>query len=98
MSFGSILCSTEERKLLMSEFFPLACGILVGSVLGVVRPAGRLRLAILLSIVLGFAATVISGEFRIGWEYLLIDIPLVAISTAGAYLLLGAISRRTRSL
>ena len=82
----------------MNELFPLACGILIGSVLGVVRPAGRLRLAVVLSVVLGVAATVISGEFRIGWEFLLIDIPLVAISTAGAYLLLSAISRRTRKL
>jgi hypothetical protein len=82
----------------MNELFPLACGILVGSVLGALRPAGRLRLAILLSILLGFAATVLSGEFRIGWEYLLIDIPLVAVSTAGAYLALGAIVRRTNRL
>ena len=71
----------------MSELFPLACGILVGSVLGFVKPAGRLRLAILLSILLGFAATVISGEFRIGWEYLLIDIPLVAVSAGLSFTL-----------
>jgi hypothetical protein len=82
----------------MHELFPLACGILVGSVLGFLRPAGRLRLAVLLSILLGFAATVLSGEFRIGWEYLLIDVPLVAVSTAGAYLALGAIVRRRNRL
>jgi hypothetical protein len=82
----------------MNELFPVACGILVGSVLGVLRPAGRLWLAVLLSILLGFAATVLSGEFRIGWEYLLIDIPLVAMSTAGAYLALGAMVRRTKRL
>jgi hypothetical protein len=82
----------------MSELFPIACGILVGSVLGIIKPAGRLRLAILLSVLLGFAATMISGEFRIGWEYLLIDIPLVAIATAAAYLLLGAVARRTRRM
>jgi hypothetical protein len=84
--------------LLVSELFPLACGILVGSVLGAVAPAVRLWLAILLSILLGFAATMISGEFRIGWEYLLIDIPLVGIATALAYLLLAAIGRRARKL
>ena len=82
----------------MHELFPIACGILVGSALGVARPAGRLRLTVALSVVLGFAATVISGEFRIGWEFLLIDIPLVAISAAGAHLLLGAIIRRRRDL
>jgi hypothetical protein len=88
----------EERDVLMNELFPLASGILVGSALGVLRPAGRLWLAVLLSIVLGFAATVLSGEFRIGWEYLLIDIPLVAISAAGAYLALAAMVRRNREL
>jgi hypothetical protein len=82
----------------MSELFPLACGILVGSVLGLVKPVGRLGLAILLSTLLGFAATVVSGEFRIGWEYLLIDIPLVAVAAAAAYLLMGAIARHTRNL
>jgi len=82
----------------MDELFPIACGILVGSALGVAGPAGRLRLAVALSVVLGFAATVTSGEFRIGWEFLLIDIPLVAISAAGAYLVMGAITRRRRNL
>jgi hypothetical protein len=34
----------------------------------------------LLSVLLGFAATVVGGELRIGWEYLLIGIPLVGAS------------------
>jgi hypothetical protein len=33
-----------------------------------------------LAVLFGVVATVISGEFRIGWEYLLIDIPLVGLS------------------
>jgi hypothetical protein len=82
----------------MNELFPLACGILVGSVLAIRRPERRLWLAVALSIVLGFAATVVSGEFRIGWEYLLVDIPLVAVSSAAAYLLVGAMTRRRRRL
>ena len=86
----------EERELAMAELFPLACGILVGSVLGVVRPTGRLWIAVVLSVVLGFAATVISGEFRIGWEYLLVDIPLVGIAAAGAYLAVGALTLHMR--
>jgi hypothetical protein len=88
----------EERKLLMNELFPLACGVFVGSFLGVLRPERRLRLAVLLSVVLGFTATVVSGEFRIGWEYVLVDIPLVAVSAAAAYLLVGAFARRSGRL
>jgi hypothetical protein len=42
-------------------------------------------LSLLLSVLLGVAATMLSGEFRIGWEYLLIDIPLVAVSAAAIY-------------
>jgi hypothetical protein len=36
----------------------------------------------ILAIILGSLATIISGEFRIGWEFLLIDIPLVALTAA----------------
>jgi hypothetical protein len=31
---------------------------------------------------LGVLATVVTGEFRTSWEYVLFDIPLVAISAA----------------
>jgi hypothetical protein len=80
----------------MAEMFPLACGVLVGATLGVLRPRRGGWLAVLLSVLLGCAATVISGEFRISWDYLLIDIPLVAVSSAGAYLLI-AVPRRRRT-
>jgi len=46
----------------------------------------RLWVAVLLSIVLGFLATVISGEYLLSWEFLLIDIPLVAIATAASFM------------
>jgi hypothetical protein len=80
--------------LLVHELFPLACGLLVGSVLAFRKPTGRWGLSVLLSIVLGFAATVISGEFWLGWEFLLVDIPLVALTTVAAYVALGSIARR----
>jgi hypothetical protein len=31
-------------------------------------------------VALGVLATVVSGEFRVSWEFLLFDIPLVAVS------------------
>jgi len=33
------------------------------------------------SVVLGVAATILSGEWRTGWEFLLIDIPTIAASS-----------------
>jgi hypothetical protein len=36
----------------------------------------------MLAIAFGVLATVASGEFLVSWAFLLIDVPLVAISTA----------------
>jgi hypothetical protein len=33
------------------------------------------------SILLGTAATIVSGEYKVSWGFLLIDIPLVALSS-----------------
>jgi len=57
-----------------------------------------------LACVLGLAATVLSGEFRVGWEYLLIDIPRVhgrdrpdkvCVSFDGRDLTYGEMDRRS---
>ena len=80
----------------MSELFPVLCGACVGLILGAVPPARRLRLSLLLSVVLGIAVTIVSGEFRIGWEYLLVDIPLVAVSAATMYRVTSGAARRLR--
>jgi hypothetical protein len=47
-----------------------------------VRPRTRPLVAVAASIVLGTLATVVSGEFRTSWDFLLIDIPLVAFATS----------------
>jgi hypothetical protein len=78
----------------MSELFPILGGALVGLLVGRLRPALRKSIAIPLVIGLGITATVVSGEFRIGWEYLLIDIPLVGLS---AVIALSWQRRRWRS-
>ena len=66
----------------MNELFPIASGFLIGSFLGWLRPSMRKWVGALLAFVFGVLATVVSGEFRISWAYLLIDIPLVAISAS----------------
>ena len=61
------------------EVFPVLGGIFTGLVCITVRsPRARRLLWIALSILFGFAATLISGEYRESWWYLAFDMPLVA--------------------
>ncbi len=62
----------------MHELFPLTAGLLLGALLGLVRPSLRLWVGAACAIALGFLATLISGEYKASWDYLLFDIPLVA--------------------
>jgi hypothetical protein len=76
----------------LTEVFPVLTGILIGIGLGWVRPQARLWLGSTLAILGGLLATIVSGEFRLSWAYLLIDIPLVA----GASILALAVTRHAR--
>jgi high-affinity Fe2+/Pb2+ permease len=78
----------------MNEVFPILSGLLVGVALGLLRPKTRLITGVLAAIVFGTAATVVSGEYKLGWEFLLIDIPLVAASCAVSFLALRLLRRR----
>lgn len=78
----------------MHELFPIAAGLFLGSLLQFVRPGLRRPLGLTVAVVIGVAATVASGEYRIGWEFLLIDIPLAALATATGFLL----TRRARAV
>lgn len=66
------------------EIFPIVSGIVVGCILGYLRPGLRWKVGLALVVALGVLATVGSGEFRLSWGFLLIDIPLVAVSAAAA--------------
>lgn len=66
------------------EIFPIISGVMLGCVLGYLRPTLRWRVGIALAILFGVLATVISGEFLLSWGFLLIDIPLVGVSAAAA--------------
>lgn len=70
----------------MSELLPMASGLLLGALLGWLRPALRLPIGAPLAVVLGVCATVASGEFRTSWDYLFVDIPLVTACAALAML------------
>jgi hypothetical protein len=71
----------------MDELFPVVSGVVLGAIVAGIRPSLRLWVGIPLSIALGVAATVLSGEFEVGWEYLLIDIPLVVVSAGLSFTL-----------
>jgi len=62
----------------MQELIPVLCGLALGAGLGALRPGIRLVVGAIFSVVIGVLATVITGEFKSTWGYVLIDIPLVA--------------------
>jgi hypothetical protein len=78
-----------------SELFPIVSGLIVGSTLPLIRPQMRLASGVAAAVVLGTIATVISGEYKMGWEFLLIDIPLVAVCSAAGFATVRAARRRS---
>jgi hypothetical protein len=66
----------------VQELLPIASGLCLGSVLGLLRPTVRIPVGAVLIVTFGVLATLVSGEFLISWSFLLIDIPLVAVSAA----------------
>ncbi|MFD8307881.1 hypothetical protein ACFV29_36965 [Streptomyces sp. NPDC059690] len=78
-----------------SELFPIAAGIALGLFVALLRPGLPRWAGAGLAVALGVVATMISGEFEIGWEFLLIDIPLVAGSAVATAVLVRLVRRRT---
>ena len=78
----------------MHELFPIVSGLLLGASLPLIRPQMRLKVGVGASVVLGALATIISGEYRIGWEFLLIDIPLVALCSVAGFATARVVRRR----
>ncbi len=80
----------------MSELFPVVAGLLCGVLIGSLTARRRLYLGLAFAVVAGVLATVISGEWRLSWAFLLIDIPLVAMSaTVGVLVSRRVTARRT---
>jgi len=79
----------------MNEIFPMAAGLVCGVLLGTLTARRRIVVGLAVSVVAGVLATVVSGEWRISWAFLLIDIPLVAVFAAcGVVLSRKAVLRR----
>jgi hypothetical protein len=64
----------------VTEIFPVVAGLICGLVLGGLTARRRIVVGVVFSVVAGLLATVVSGEWRVSWAFLLIDIPLVAVS------------------
>jgi hypothetical protein len=77
----------EDRGGHVTEFFPVAAGLLCGLLLGSITAKRRVIVGIAFSVVAGVLATVVSGEWRISWAFLLVDIPLVGVSAVAGDLL-----------
>ena len=78
----------------MQEAFPIVAGLLLGWSLASVTPRWQRVLGVVLVVLLGVTATVASGEWEVGWEFLLIDIPLVALCTLAGVVAARAVHRR----
>lgn len=70
----------------MNEIVPVVGGLVVGSLLPLVPARLRILVAVVAASCVGALATVVSGEYRLGWEYLLFDVPLAALGTVAGYL------------
>lgn len=79
----------------MQELIPLASGFALGIALGAVRPSMRWWIGAPLAAALGVCATVVTGEFKTSWAYVLVDIPLVTLAAVcGLTLSRYAVHRR----
>ena len=70
--------------MIVEELLPVASGLVIGLILGLLRSSLRVPVGLVLIIAFGVPATVVSGEYLISWSFLLIDIPLVAVSAAAS--------------
>jgi hypothetical protein len=81
----------------VTELFPIVAGLLCGLVFGSLTARRRVLIGLAFSVVAGVLATVVSGEWRIRWAFLLIDIPLVAVSAVAGDLLSRSVVLRRAS-
>jgi hypothetical protein len=68
----------------VEEVLPVVSGLFLGALIGLLRPSLRISVGAALIVAFGVLATVVSGEYLISWSFLLIDIPLVAVSAAAS--------------
>jgi hypothetical protein len=89
------LADSVEREAFMDELLPIAAGLILGvlfaSGVGWLRPWW---IRTLLVVFAGVSATVISGEFRANWAFVLVDVGEVALLAWVAFAGARAVRRR----
>jgi hypothetical protein len=93
------LADSVEREAFMDELLPIAAGLILGvlfaSGFSWLRPWWIRTLLVVLA---GVSATVISGEFRANWAFVLVDVGEVALLAWMAFAGARAVRRwRTRT-
>jgi hypothetical protein len=76
-----------------NEIVPVILGLALGCALGRMR---SWRVALVLATMLGVLATIITGEFRLSWGFVLLDVPLVAAAAAAGCLAIRGGARMSR--
>jgi hypothetical protein len=82
----------------VEELLPVASGLIIGSILGLIRPSARVPVGAILIVAFGVLATIVSSEYLISWSFLLIDIPLVALSAAASLFVTHRLRQASRRL
>ena len=84
--------------MIVEELLPVASGLVIGLILGLLRPSLRMPVGLISIIAFGVLSTVVSGEYLISWSFLLIDIPLVAVSVAASLFVTHRLREARRSI
>lgn len=69
----------------MNELLPISLGLASGVLIGSLTSRRGVVTWLLVSVLLGIVATILTGEWRVSWAFLLIDIPLVACAAVGGH-------------
>ena len=74
----------------MEEVFPVTAGVVLGLVIAYLVP-GRLRGWVLgvFGVLVGFTASLISGELAVSWLYVLVDVAQVLVAGTMTWLLVA---------
>ncbi|MCX7623541.1 MAG: hypothetical protein N2Z82_07325 [Thermomicrobium sp.] len=77
----------------MGEILPISAGVVVGLICWRISSVRARTVAlVLLSVLFGALASLLTGELAATWAFLLIDIPLVFLVAVGTSLLLARVA------